>query len=141
MSKMEYEKARDQCYSIILSLFAAIDQSISKEISPSLDSTDNNQYQDYIDYFLSKLNAIKNDNLKLHLRDKIMKRIEQFNETCLLTTLFDYLISRPKNQLNMDALPNLNDNTIYQLIVNALSAKHITRPKFDSICKILMKKN
>jgi hypothetical protein len=42
MSKMEYEKARDQCYSIILSLFAAIDQSISKEISPSLDSTDNN---------------------------------------------------------------------------------------------------
>lgn len=37
MSKMEYEKARDQCYSIILSLFAAIDQSISKEISPSLD--------------------------------------------------------------------------------------------------------
>lgn len=58
MSKMEYEKARDQCYSIILSLFAAIDQSISKEISPSLDSTDNNQYQDYIDYFLSKLNAI-----------------------------------------------------------------------------------
>jgi hypothetical protein len=70
-----------------------------------------------------------------------MKRIEQFNETCLLTTLFDYLISRPKNQLNMDALPNLSDNTIYQLIVNALSAKHITRPKFDSICKILMKKN
>ena len=75
------------------------------------------------------------------MRDKIMKRIEQFNETCLLTTLFDYLISRPKNQLNMDALPNLNDNKIYQLIVNALSAKLITRPKFDSICKILMKKN
>ena len=137
MSKDEYQAAREQCYSIILSLFAAIDQSISKETSPQADPKN----QDYIDYFLSKLNAIQNDNLKVHLRDKIMKRIELYNDIFVLTTLFDYLISRPKNQINIDALPHNNDKTIYQLIFNSLSAKQISRPKFESIVKILMKKN
>lgn len=137
MSKDEYQAAREQCYSIILSLFAAIDQSISKETSPQADPKN----QDYIDYFLSKLNAIQNDNLKVHLRDKIMKRIELYNDIFVLTTLFDYLISRPKNQINIDALPHINDKTIYQLIFNSLSAKQISRPKFESVVKILMKKN
>ena len=137
MSKDEYQAAREQCYSIILSLFAAIDQSISKETSPQADPKN----QDYIDYFLSKLNVIQTDNLKVHLRDKIMKRIELYNDIFVLTTLFDYLISRPKNQINIDALPHINDKTIYQLIFNSLSAKQISRPKFESIVKILMKKN
>ena len=101
MSKEEYERAREQCYSLILSLFAAIDQSISKEPT----SHDQSKQGDYIDYFLSKLNAIQNDSLKVHLREKIMRRIEQFNDRVVLTTLFDYLISRPKNLLNVDALP------------------------------------
>jgi hypothetical protein len=139
MSKDEYDHAREQCYSIILSLFAAIDQSISKETATA--TTSDKGSQDYIDYFLGKLNAIQNDNLKVHLREKIMKRIEQFNDIVVLSTLFDYLISRPKNQLNIEALPHLNDKTIYQLIDNALAAKQITRPKFDSIVKILLKKN
>ena len=76
----------------------------------------------------------------MHLREKIMRRIEQFNDTVVLSTLFDYLISRPKNLLNIDALPHLNEKTTYQLIDNALSAKQISKPKFDSIVKILLKK-
>jgi hypothetical protein len=51
------------------------------------------------------------------------------------------LLSRQGNQLNIDALPHLNDKTIFQLIDESLSAKSIERNKFDSIVKLLMKKN
>jgi hypothetical protein len=69
-----------------------------------------------------------------------MRRIEQFNDRVVLTTLFDYLISRPKHLLNIEALPQLNQQTLYALIDNALASKHIARPKFDAIVKILLKK-
>lgn len=54
MSETEYKTAKEQCYSIILSLFAAIELSISKD--DSANSLLNKEEQDYISYFLSKLN-------------------------------------------------------------------------------------
>lgn len=40
MTKQDYDAAKDECYSILLSLFAAIDQSITKIIPPPANNRD-----------------------------------------------------------------------------------------------------
>jgi hypothetical protein len=137
MSKQDYEAAKDECYSIILSLFAAIDQSITKVVQhPS----NNKDEQDQISYFLSKLSVVQDDNLKLHLRERIMKRIELFNDEVVLSALFDYLISRPNTPFNIGALPNLSDRSLFKICDQVISEVNIPRQKFDSVVQILMKR-
>jgi hypothetical protein len=71
-----------------LSLFAAIDSSISKEKTSSYSS-------DFFAYFLDKLNAVTNNELKVGLRDRILRRAEQFGDEVILTAIFDLLLSKP----------------------------------------------
>jgi hypothetical protein len=40
MTKQDYDAAKDECYSILLSLFAAIDQSITKIVPPPSNNID-----------------------------------------------------------------------------------------------------
>lgn len=40
MTKQDYDAAKDECYSILLSLFAAIDQSITKIVPPASSKRD-----------------------------------------------------------------------------------------------------
>lgn len=40
MTKQDYDAAKDECYSILLSLFAAIDQSITKIVPPPSNNRD-----------------------------------------------------------------------------------------------------
>jgi hypothetical protein len=58
---------------------------------------------------------VQDDKLKLHLREKIMKRIELFNDEVVLSALFDYLISRKNTPFNISALPNLSDKTLFRI--------------------------
>jgi|LauGreDrversion4_2_1035121.scaffolds.fasta_scaffold21962_6 hypothetical protein len=101
MSALEYENAVEHCQSIILSLFAAIDASISKETTSVISS-------DYFAYFLSKLNVVTNNEIKVALRDKILMRAEQFNDEVILIAIFDLLLSKPTPQLLIDSLPSMN---------------------------------
>lgn len=51
--------------------------------------------------------------MKINLRDKIMKKIENVNDEVVLTAMFDYLLSKPFEQFNIGLFPELNLNTIH----------------------------
>jgi hypothetical protein len=79
------------------------------------------------------LSVVKDDIPKLHLRDKIMKRIELFNDEVVLSALFDYLISRPNTPFNIAALPNLSERSLYKICDQVISEVNVPRQKFDSV--------
>jgi hypothetical protein len=60
---------------VILALFGAIDKSIVKD-SGDLKFGNNQKEIDMFDYFYKKLSQIQNNELKLQLLHKILKRIE-----------------------------------------------------------------
>lgn len=138
MSEDSYHYQLNQCYTIIISLFAAIDQSITKA---GTQADSKKEQVDYIEFFLAKLNQVTNTELKIGLRDKIMKRIEQFNNEVVLTALFDYLIGRPSSTKGVDALPSINQKTLYKVIEEILKGKEVRMSKFDSIVKLLQKRD
>jgi hypothetical protein len=72
MSEDHYKDQLDECYSIIISLFVAIDKSISKEDLEDKDEFHN----DYVTYFKKKLDQVSQVDLKIGLREKILRRIE-----------------------------------------------------------------
>ena len=76
---------------------------------------------------------MKDDVAKLHLREKIMKRIELFNDEVVLSALFDYLISRPNTPFNIAALPNLSDKSLFKICDQVISEVNVPRHKFDSV--------
>jgi hypothetical protein len=59
--------------------------------------------------------VVEDNTLKLHLRDKIMKRIELFNDEVVLSALLDYLISRPNTPFNINALPNISEKSLFKI--------------------------
>lgn len=46
-----------------------------------------------MDVFLKRLNLIKQPEHLVTLRNKILKRIEEYNDDILMTTLFNYFIT------------------------------------------------
>ncbi len=58
----------------------------------------------------------------------------------VLLAIFDYMISKPFNSVNVELLPQLSDKTLTKVIESTLSAKTVKKNKFDSIYKILLKR-
>jgi|LauGreDrversion4_2_1035121.scaffolds.fasta_scaffold94647_2 hypothetical protein len=58
-----------------------------------------------------------------------------------MMAMFDYLISRPNPNLNIETLPQLNEKYLFDFIDKAIKSDGMQRAKFDSIVKLLMKKN
>ena len=42
------------------------------------------------------------------LRNKILRRVEEYNDDILIETLFNYLISKSKDQITLENLPKIN---------------------------------
>ena len=83
---------------------------------------------------------VEDNTLKLHLKDKIMKRIELFNDEVVMSALFDYLISRPNTPFNINALPNLSEKSLFKICDQVIQEVNVPRYKFDAVVQILMKK-
>ena len=62
-----------------------------------------------------------------------MKRIELFNDEVVLTALFDYLISRPNMQFNINALPNLSEKSLFKICDQVITDVNVPRYKFDAV--------
>lgn len=139
LGELEYRNSIEQCYSVIISLFVAIDQSLLKDEAKF--QSENHHEQNLIQFFLSKLRVIQNNDLKIQLREKILRRIEMFNDEVVMTALFDYLIGQPQTLLDVGNLPQLSTKTLNKLVDNLFKADTIKQVKFDSIIKILMKRD
>lgn len=57
-----------------------------------------------------------------------------------MIAIFEYLISKSRENLAHNTLPNLNPNSMNKIFDNILSKEKILKSKFDSIVSILMKR-
>lgn len=54
-----------------------------------------------------------------------MKRIELFDDEVVLIAIFDYLLSKPSEQFNIESFPNLKLQTIHLICDKAISSESI----------------
>ncbi len=139
MSDSEYTQQIEECHGVILALFGAIDKSIVKD-SGDLKFGNNQKEIDMFDYFYKKLSQIQNNELKLQLLHKILKRIEQFNDQLLLLTIYDYLLSRPADRFNVDLLPAISEEQQNRIFDQIVYSQEIQKEKFQSLVKLLVRR-
>lgn len=83
-----------ECYEVVLSLFGAIDSSITKDRNIYIG---NLKTRDILDLFIKKVNQIPKVDQRVILRNRIIKRIEEYKDSLLMNTLFNYLLSKPRD--------------------------------------------
>jgi hypothetical protein len=60
--------------------------------------------------FLNKINEIPRIDLKMALKNRISKRIEEYGDNVLTTAIFDYSIKRSSTVIDLDSLPSISED-------------------------------
>lgn len=123
-----------ECYEVVLSLFGAVDASITKSKSTSTTKT-----RDMLELFMKKVNEIPKPEQKVLLRNRIITRIEEYNDQLLMNTLFNYLISKPRDQMAIDSLPKIGKEAFETVCDNYLSQGSMKKSEFDTLVKLMIK--
>eukprot|EP00347_Sterkiella_histriomuscorum_P003419 403364365 len=139
IDQQEAQNMRDQCYEIILQLFSAIDISINNQTKEFGLQHISDKEKDLQKIFIRKLNQISGVERKLQILKRIMTRIEQFNDQLILTSIFNYVISKPSGKYSIDVLPYISKEAFDTICSDLMKDRYITMEKFESMVKILSK--
>mmetsp|Transcript_3676 Transcript_3676/g.2747 ORF Transcript_3676/g.2747 Transcript_3676/m.2747 type:complete len:189 (+) Transcript_3676:382-948(+) len=96
----EDQDEKDECYALVLSLFSALEFSITNEASANIIDylrtksgyVGSNGEDPYFAMFLKKLKEFPKTEMKVILRNKIVKKIEESGDGILIWTIFNFLI-------------------------------------------------
>jgi len=82
---------------------------------------------------------VTNNELKVGLRDRILRRAEQFGDEVILMAMFDLLLSKPQSQLLIDSLPVMASEQQGRLFDRLLGLDELPQVKFDNVIRVLSK--
>lgn len=125
-----------ECYDIILFLFGVLDDSITLE--KRFDSP-NIKTKDLVDLFVKKVSEIPKLEQKILLRNRIIQRVEEYNDSLLMTTFFNYLISKKRDDVGISSLPKLSKETFESLCDDLIKEGRMEFSKFETLTKLMMK--
>jgi len=142
----ETQARLDECYAVILHLISALEFSITNEPSsniidflrPKSKKKEDLDADPYFNVFLRKLKEFPKNEMKVMLRNKIVRKIEESRDSVLVWTVYTFMLSKPS--LNLENLPQVSDQDFIEIRSQIFSHGEISKEVLENLLKVMQKK-